>query len=439
MLRGVLSGVLAAGALVAVPLAQGPAPRADAPAAAAAAGPAAASSPLITNFPVTGESEGQGIFQVWASHGAVGVRAYFAAVAKKSRVRWVRFVFSWDSVQDTQAGALNWRMYDVWINAARAQGLRIDAILMDTPAWAVSPACRNPASTQYLCAPNPLPYGRFAGLAAKRYRGGPGSPGRVDAWEIWNEPNCGGGGDSEFAPHDPTLYARVVRAAYPRIKRGSRALVLAGGDNACATDPARQQWDSRDWLQAMYAHGARRFFDALVQHPYCWSDDWQDASHRCPRALNPWSAFAMMTNTFASPTHEYSGQVDSHTGRSLRRIMQDNGDGAKPIWITEFGAPSAGEPFLSQQNQARELTSAYTWLSHRPRGEFGPIFAYTYQDVAAGSLGSETAPTEYHFGLVDAAGATKKALSTWALAGLAARRAATSDQCPGSPPVGYGW
>jgi hypothetical protein len=235
------------------------------------------------------------------------------------------------------------------------------------------------------------------------------------------------------------VYTNVVRAAYPPIKRASGALVLAGGDSPCATDRARQQWDSRDWLQAMYDDGAKPFFDGLAQHPYCWSDDWLDAAHQCPLGSNPWSAFAMMATSFPAPTHDYSGHLVSYTGRSLRQIMTDNGDGAKPIWITEFGAPTAGTSSASQQDQARELGDAYTWLAHEPRGEFGPIFAYTYRDVASGSLGSGVDQTEYHFGLVEAGGRAKKALSIWARAGEAARRAAQGTGGPGSAPVGYGW
>lgn len=43
--------------------------------------------------------------------------------------------------------------------------------------------------------------------------------------------------------------------------------MLAGGSMPCATDASQNNYNSRDWLAAMYANGAHGYFDALTHHP----------------------------------------------------------------------------------------------------------------------------------------------------------------------------
>jgi exo-beta-1,3-glucanase (GH17 family) len=58
--------------------------------------------------------------------------------------------------------------------------------------------------------------------------------------------------------------------------------------------------------------------------------------------------------------------------------MHDNGDDAKPIWATEFGAPTAGNSYaVGEAAQANEITQAFSLLSSQTWG--GPIFVYTYR------------------------------------------------------------
>jgi hypothetical protein len=83
------------------------------------------------------------------------------------------------------------------------------------------------------------------------------------------------------------------------------------------------------------------------------------------------------------------------TSPSLRSVMVDNGDGAKQIWATEFGAPTDGPAgsHVSEGSQANMIADAYDTWSTYDWG--GPLFAYQGRD-----LGTNTNTRENFFGLL---------------------------------------
>jgi Glycosyl hydrolases family 39 len=109
--------------------------------------------------------------------------------------------------------------------------------------------------------PDPEAYGDFMEAVSRRYNGrfvaddGSKLP-RVRHWEVWNEPNL----SIFFSPQlddegdkvSPAAYARLVRAAYPAIKRGGGddTVVIAGvsGPTASTKPRAISAWD---WLTAL--------------------------------------------------------------------------------------------------------------------------------------------------------------------------------------------
>ncbi|NYH14496.1 hypothetical protein GGD41_001724 [Paraburkholderia bryophila] len=401
------------------------------------------------------------------------INNYMAGLAA-TKAHWVRIGINWAQTQpskttintsDPNPGAssgLTWGVTDTIIRAARNNGLRVLGVILLTPPWAVSTEC--PSAYQqanggpsWTCAPDPTLYTHFAQAAAKHYSND-SYGGQVDAWEIWNEPNCG----SDFIPHDPALYTKILKGAYPVIKQANPgAYVYAGGSSGCTTAPnngtgalpskgiaglvnstnpsypAPTQWDPRDWLAVMYADGAQGYFDALSHHPYCFSDDWQSAPNQCPSTtLNSSfpqysNAFNIMWHTFTSPSYGWpSGSGNtfaSYTGTSLRDQMSAHGDGAKPIALTEFGAPTTGSdgatnftgqlggsstqytnanfqtmdlsPYMTQANQAREYSALMAWIGQQPKGAYGPVYAYCYSDMTLSSP-SSTSIYEPYFGIV---------------------------------------
>jgi hypothetical protein len=121
----------------------------------------------------------------------------------------------------------------------------------------------------------------------------------VVGWEIWNEPNS----PRFLRGADPVAYTRLLRAAYPAIKRSdASAAVVFGG----------VQYNDVDWLRRAYDAGARRWFDAMATHPY------QGIADLPPDAAD---------GTMWTLTHV----------EAVRALMVARGDGGKEIWFTEFG------------------------------------------------------------------------------------------------------
>jgi hypothetical protein len=60
--------------------------------------------------------------------------------------------------------------------------------------------------------------------------------------------------------------------------------------------------------------------------------------------------------------------------------MIANGDSAKKIWITEYGAPTVGSNAISEADQSEELVQAITQV--KQLSYIGSFYLYTWQDMA---------------------------------------------------------
>jgi hypothetical protein len=210
-------------------------------------------------------------------------------------------------------------------------------------------------------------YASFMASLARQFAG------RVAVWELWNEP------DGTFwtggKPAPPGAYADMLRRTYPAVKAADpSATVITGG-------LVGNDWE---FVQALYANGAKGSFDAVAHHPYTWGI--------LPGTAQDWSAWYQMYGT--SP--------------SLRSTMVDNGDGAKKIWATEFGAPTNGPSgsFVSESDQADQVTVGFAkWRSY---DWAGPLFWYAARDA-----GTATDTRENFFGIVRSDFSAKPALAAY--------------------------
>ena len=153
-------------------------------------------------------------------------------------------------------------------------------------------------------------------------------------FEIWNEPNIA----LFWQPKpDPSAYTADLVAAYSAIKAvDPSAFVISGG--LAPTVTKNHNISAIDFLKAMYADGAKGSFDAFGYHPYSFPE-LPDSNE------SGWSQMA-------------------RTSPSLRSVMIRNGDGNKPIWVTEFGAPSGGP--AGWGNRRRPPRSRKPWLMSKP-------------------------------------------------------------------------
>ena len=124
-------------------------------------------------------------------------------------VEWVRIDIGWSSLQENARGQFSpWyvALVDKCVDMAHARGINVLGMLFRTPAWA------NGGRDVYVPPTDVADYAWIANWAAARYRG------KVQAWEIWNEPDPA----QSFWEGSVSEYVRLLKAAYPAIKWATR-------------------------------------------------------------------------------------------------------------------------------------------------------------------------------------------------------------------------
>jgi hypothetical protein len=296
----------------------------------------------------------------------VSVQKTQLARMKTLRITSVRFDANWASVQPVSPQAFDWVQLDQAVDSALSAGMSIDLIIDGCPSWAAVPEARGDSFAQPASS---AMYAAWAAEVARRY-----APRGVHVFEIWNEPNI----KAFWRPRpDPSAYTADLRTAYAAIKRvDPSAFVVTGG--LAPIIPGIYNYSPVNFLKAMYADGAKGYFDAVGYHPYSFP--------ALPDTPAPMSGWSQMNDVYPS----------------LRSTMISNGDSHKPIWITEFGAPSGGPAGVGQITQATELREAI--LNVKSKAWIGALYIYTWQDSGVSRL-----PGQDWFGLLTAQGARKPA------------------------------
>jgi hypothetical protein len=201
------------------------------------------------------------------------------------------------------------------------------------------------------------------------------SPLGVHKYEILNEENYSGNWDSGGGTVNPGEYAALIKAVYPAIKViDSRATVAVGGLAVFApTDGAPLGSGNYagdvlpgTFMTQMYAalggHSTGAF-DAVCVHPYTYP-----------------------ANPVNNPATNNWGYCLGTTGTTPRTAMIANGDAAKPIWITEYGAPSgtaAGD--IGTAAQATMLSDAFELA--QSESFVGAFYVFNWADDQDGDFG----------------------------------------------------
>jgi polysaccharide biosynthesis protein PslG len=254
----------------------------------------------------SGQTAGVQTHLLWPGVDGQEVRRQLDLV-RDSGAAIARVDVGWASLQQTSRSRYEtWFLdrLDLVVEAADARGVDLLLTFMNTPCWAstapetVKQGCAGAwwerGVTAYAPA-DPDDYARAIGFLAARYRG------RVEAWEIWNEPNHSGfwrAGDAASA------YAALLKAAYPAVKAADPAATVVGG-SLSHSDHA--------FAERLYQLGVKGSFDAFAVHPY--SDD--------VSPLDPRSTI--------DPRYSFVRGVPR-----IREVMLRHGDD-RPIWLTESG------------------------------------------------------------------------------------------------------
>jgi len=275
----------------------------------------------------------------------------------------VRVDASWYNTEFNGPGSYNWAPLDTTVSAIRSAGLTADLIIDQCPPWAAASG----ASGNFAQPASASTFAGFAAAVVQRYYGK-----GANYFEIWNEPNI-----SEFwSPGpDPAAYTADLKAAYTAIKAvAPSAMVITAGLAPAANNG--NTMDTVSFVQDMYADGAAGYFDALGDHPYTYPNT--------PDSVILGSAWSEMDQT--SP--------------SLRSLMIAHGDGAKKIWITEYGAPTSGTTNnVSADEQSTEIVD--TIAQAKQLGWIGSLYIYSWEDSGGGD----------GFGILNSDGSQKPAYS----------------------------
>jgi hypothetical protein len=238
-------------------------------------------------------------------------------------VGWVKIDLGWISLQPNgpdQWSSGDMAAWDKHIREIRSRGLKILGLFNHAPKWASGTSNRNGRPK------DPKQFATAAAYVAKRYDGKSVSPDlKIDAIELWNEPDL----DQYWAqyPADTAVssLANLIKAAGPAIKRVNPDIkVIVGGTSSVDTD----------WVNEFYkTPGVIGTYDALGEHPY------QSPGDATPETYDPkWGQYYM----------KHLAALDS--------LMASKGDPAA-IWATEFGW-STHSNTTSTAGWARGVTEA---------------------------------------------------------------------------------
>jgi hypothetical protein len=195
------------------------------------------------------------------------------------------------------------------------------------------------------------------------------SKGKVVGYEILNEPNLpfewGG-------PPDPAGYTRFMQAAYRGVKAADPDAIIIGGGPSPNTGGFGGTIEDTDFLNGMYAAGAKGYMDALGIHNYGGNTE----PERDPATCG----------------------ICFRRAELYRQLMVRHGDAGTPIWATEFGwlmDPGRGLGQYDWMKVSPEQQADYVVRSYRYAAKNWPWMG----GMLLSNLDASTSP--YHQGPED--------------------------------------
>ncbi|MBI2863434.1 MAG: hypothetical protein HYX94_02605 [Chloroflexi bacterium] len=284
---------------------------------------------------------------VWGTPNSVTQRDL--KLVKDAGFTWIKQMFPWTWIEGRDKGQFEWNEPDRIVKAAATLDLKILARLDISPMWA-----RPKNADQSLHGPpvNHRDFGDFVSALAARYKG------QIKAYQIWNEPNLA----REWEGKQPNAvdYVDLLKVAYQAIKaQDPEAIVISAGLSPTTASGAIATPDV-EYLQQMYAAGARQYFDVLGVH---------GAGFKSPPEADP----AQVAKDPAATNHDASSESARRVYsfrhvEDLRQVMLENGDKNKQVAVLEFGwtsDPRPNSPYawhaVSEEQKAKYLAGAYTY------------------------------------------------------------------------------
>ena len=276
---------------------------------------------------------------------------------------WQKSLFKWRDIEP-QRGVFDFAEADRIVRASAAAGVKIIARLDFQPTWARRDGAHNGPPDNY------DDFGRFVTALVQRYR--LDSPiGPIHAIEVWNEPNLarewGGAPINEAQAGD---YVRLMKTAYEATKAVDPGVVIISAGlspTGWSDDTARPDDQYLEW---MYAAGARDYFDVLGAH---------GPGFKAPPDVSPEEAAT-------SPLYGGHRSFTFRRVEDLRAIMERNGDANKQVWLLEFGwtSDTVNQAYawhrVSEEEKGEYLVAAYRWAHQNWAPWIGVMALWTLPD-----------------------------------------------------------
>lgn len=249
-----------------------------------------------------------------------------------------RLAFEWRHIEPKR-GVFHWERQDGIVAALQSAGFRAYGLLVYSPVWARPPgmtASHRPIVDGSSARGDSL-FAAFAGAAAKHYRG------KIDRWEIWNEPNL-----PNFWVHlrdgrnlgpDPRDYLSLYKAARAAILAANPSAQVAVGGLASGRGVFRNKRDP------VTGHGRLR-----VEPAYAFLHDLLRLGLRPDFvALHPYSDLPPGARSKSASAPEFPNLVFD----KVVSVLDQGGLSRTRIWVTEWGV---------NQTPARSNSVVRSWF-----------------------------------------------------------------------------
>lgn len=272
---------------------------------------------------------------------------------------WQKSSFQWRWIE-IQKGTFNWVEADRVVRASNDAGINVLARL-DAPArWARHSGQLDGPPDRY------EDFRDFVHAFVDRYK--PGSPhGTVAAVQLWNEPNLTREwGNLRISRQSAADYVRLLCLGHAAAKRASPETVVLTAALSPTGTMSAEAMDDTIYLRWMYDAGARGCFDALGAH---------GAGYKAP----PWVSPQEIATSREWGFHPSFG---FRRVEQLREIMVANGDGARQIWLAEFGwtsdplNPTYAWHRVTEEEKARYVVEAFRWANQNWQPWIGVMFVW---------------------------------------------------------------
>jgi len=306
-----------------------------------------------------------------------------AAQVSQLGMSWVKIRMNWRTVEATK-GTLDLATFDEAVDTFNAAGIKVMLTLTGAPDWT------RPSATEYVLSlsqygpPDTMAdFGTFAGQIATRYTG------KVQAYEIWSEPNLRRSWISPTVPSreatrmSDARYIDLLSAGYTAIKAADpEAFVVTGGLAPTGFNDRVNAIDDQVFLAALIDQNVATVADGIGAQP--------DGFANPPDALccNPTPG---VDTHFDNKRFYFLETLNAY--EQILSAKQSN----LPVWVTRFGWGTTEGNTLEAPNRSEVPFFGYTSAAEQavyiPRafeigdslGYVGPMFLYNLNGCQVGS------------------------------------------------------